>query len=231
MSGKLTLIPTPIDEQSPLESIAFELLLKAATEEVEKSIFAIEDLKPGRRRWLRWGLPRSQVENFTLYNEHTRKECQLELIKSLKSGKNVYLMSDGGLPAFCDPGRELVELCHQNKIKVTSTPFPNSISLALALSGLPHDQFFFRGFLPVKSDERAQALEKLKELDQTMILMDTPYRLKKLLEEVAEKLPGRELFLALDLNGENELLLRGSASSIFNGLDRAKGEFILIISK
>lgn len=118
--GTLTLIPTPIDEIHPLETTAWELLNNISGD--SNSIVCIEDLKPGRRRWLRWNLPRNQVEDFVLYNEHNHKEQCIHLINELKSGKNVYLMSDGGLPAFCDPGQDLVRVCHKNKIKVTSTP-------------------------------------------------------------------------------------------------------------
>jgi len=161
MSGILTLVPTPIDEVSPLEQTAFELLNNAVTKDKENSIIVIEDLKPGRRRWLRWGLPRESVDDFVLYNEHSAKEISVELVKEIINGKNVYIMSDGGLPAFCDPGIELVDLCHKNNLKVTATPFQNSISLALSLSGFNHNKFIFEGFLPRDKKERQNAVESL----------------------------------------------------------------------
>ena len=94
--GKLILIPTPISESGRLEPVAFEILNKASTTDFDKSIFAIEDLKPGRKRWLDFGLPRSVVDHFILYNEHTAGEVSLELLSKLKQGFSVYLMSDGG---------------------------------------------------------------------------------------------------------------------------------------
>ena len=227
MSGTLFLIPTPIDEISPLEGMALSLLQKAAAEEHENSLFLIEDLKPGRRRWLRFGLPRESVDKFILFNEHTAtdKLCH-ELISELKLGKNLYLMSDGGLPAFCDPGANLVDLCHQNKVRVTSTPFANSVSLALALSGFSHDRFVFFGFLSRDKEIRKQELGEIKDERRTVILMDTPYRLKRVLEEVQDF--GREIFLAMDLGSENEELLRGSARQVISKLKDYKREFILI---
>ncbi len=231
MSGTLYLIPTPIDENSPLEQCAFELLNKAATQEKENSCFVIEDLKPGRRRWLRFKLPRDIVESFVLCNEHTAKEASQALLQELKKGKNVYIMSDGGLPAFCDPGRELVDLCHRHKIKVTSTPFANSISLALAMSGYYHQRFVFEGFLPVEKEKRSKALNELRNEKRTLILMDTPYRLKRLLEELQEVFgKKREMFLALDLNAENEELMRGAASHLIKNISNFKREFILILA-
>lgn len=230
--GKLVLIPTPIDEDSPLEQTAFNLLKKAYLEEKDHSLFVIEDLKPGRRRWLRFGLPREVVNDFVLYNEHNADLASRELALALESGKNVYLMSDGGLPAFCDPGVRLVNICHQRGIRVTSTPFSNSISLALALSGFSHDRFVFEGFLPVKKDKRMIELNRIVKARITTILMDTPYRLKNLLNDI--DLAGKkahislEIFLAMDLNMPSEELYRGMPKVIIKKITNFKREFILI---
>jgi 16S rRNA (cytidine1402-2'-O)-methyltransferase len=224
--GILTLIPTPIDDEGLIDSRSLNLLTEAQKD--VNSLFVIEDLKPGRRRWLSWGLDRARVESFILYNEHTKVAVVPELIQKLKEGFNIYLMSDGGLPAFCDPGKDLVDLCHQNKIRVTAAPFDNSIALALALSGFNHAQFYFRGFLPVKAELRAPAIAEIVKSKQTTILMDTPYRLKKILEELQD-FP-REIFLAMNLNSASELLLRGSVASIRASLTLEKAEFILVLS-
>lgn len=230
MKGQLTLIPTPIDEQNPLEQSAYELLLKAATQNLDKSIFVIEELKAGRRRWLRWKLPREVVEQFVLYNEHTKEEAVETLLGHLKAGKNVYLMSDGGLPAFCDPGQLLVDQCHLRGIKVTSTPFSNSVALAWALSGFGGDRFFFAAFPPTKGEQRETALKELIQRKEGVILMDTPYRLKRLLEEMERMALGREIFVALDLNQSNEELIRGKAGHILSQLQEFKREFVLVLS-
>lgn len=230
-AAKLVLVPTPIDEQNPLEGVAHALLLKAATEDRANSIFVIEDLKPGRKRWLSWKLPRDIVEDFVLFNEHTSRELAPQLVAQMKSGKSVYLMSDGGLPAFCDPGQDLVRLCHEKNIQVTSTPFQNSISLAVALSGIVHNQFLFAGFLPIKDPERAEAIDKIASNNITTIIMDTPYRLKKLLEELESKIDKKRIaFLAMDLNSETEELRYGTLHSIRARLTNYKREFILVLS-
>ena len=232
-TGTLTLIPTPITEVGDLEPRAQELLLKAATEEVEHSIFVIEDLKPGRRRWLGFKLPRESVDSFVLYNEHTAVTVSKELLSELQKGKNVYLMSDGGLPAFYDPGVELVNLCHQNKIRVTSTPFFNSVSLALALSGFSHKKFWFEGFLPIDSDERHKAIKNILNLKTTAILMDTPYRLKRVLEEFQSEWGStkKKIFVALDLNAPTEELHRGTPKELLSVITDVKREFVLIVSE
>ena len=234
-AGTLTLIPTPISEDGVLEPTAFKLLSNAAETEFDQSIFAIEDLKPGRKRWLSFGLPRNVVDHFVLYNEHTAEPISKELLNHLVNGKNVYLMSDGGLPAFYDPGIELVRLCHQNKIKVTATPFPNSIALSLALSGLNHRKFWFEGFLPLDQIERKNILKKLHSANHTSIVMDTPYRLKRLLEELEEieksSHKSKSIFLAMDLNSSTEELRLASASALLKVISDFKREFVLIISE
>jgi 16S rRNA (cytidine1402-2'-O)-methyltransferase len=235
-SGTLTLIPSPLSEAGELEPVAFALLNKAASiEEKENSIFVIEDLKPGRRRWLQFKLPRESVDRFVLYNEHTASVVAKELLGQLQSGKNVFLMSDGGLPAFYDPGVELVKMCHQHHIRVTSTPFFNSVVLALALSGFNHRKFWFEGFLPLDGNERIIVLKKLLTQKHTSILMDTPYRLKRVLEELLESwasnTTSKKIFVAMDLNSETEELRLGTPKELLSSIKDFKREFVLIISE
>ena len=235
--GTLTLIPTPLSETGELEPVAFALLNHAASslEEKENSIFVIEDLKPGRRRWLQFKLPRETVDHFVLYNEHTANTVSKELLSQLQSGKNVFLMSDGGLPAFYDPGVELVKMCHQNHIRVTSTPFFNSVILALALSGFNHKKFWFEGFLPLDNAERTNTLKKLLTQKHTSILMDTPYRLKRVLEELLESwgsnTTSKKIFVAMDLNSDTEELRIGSPRELLSSISNFKREFVLVISE
>ncbi len=233
MKGILTLIPTPIDEENQLDVKSFKLL-DDAIKDLEKNIIAVEDHKPARQRWLRFGLDREAISEFRLYNEHTRKEELPLLIKELKAGKNVYLMSDGGMPAFCDPGQRLVDECHKNRIKVTSSPVPNSVILAIALSGFQSDQFLFMGFLPQKADERKAFITKAFNEKKMVVLMDTPYRLEKMVRELSEHCPkeslNRTIFIGMDLNSEQELLLRGSIQELNALVKGRKSEFILIIS-
>ncbi|MDD4973519.1 MAG: SAM-dependent methyltransferase [Bacteriovorax sp.] len=234
-SGTLTLIPTPLSEGGELEPVAFRKLAMAALEDSANSVFVIEDLKPGRRRWLQFKLPRETVDSFVLYNEHTASVVARELLSALESGKNVFLMSDGGLPAFYDPGVELVKMCHQNRIKVTSTPFCNSVVLALALSGFSHKKFWFEGFLPLDAAERSTVIKKLLAQKHTSILMDTPYRMKRVLEEFAEcwgsNTAGKKLFLAMDLNSETEELKLGTPNELLSSIASMKREFVMIVSE
>lgn len=224
MKGKLTLIPTPIDNESPLETQAFTALKNAFD---QGHIIAVEEAKTCRRRWIHWGLPREAISEFVLYNEHTSTALAPELIAKMQQGKSVFLMSDCGLPAFCDPGRLLVELCHQNSLKVSSTPFYNSISLAVALSGFNHDRFIFEGFIPQRGADRTKVLKRILSQKEVSILMDTPYRLARLIDELKSINGEREAFLAMDLNKKEEMLVRGKIKN-FKAPEEKK-EFILVI--
>lgn len=226
MRGTLTLIPTPIDDETLLLPSVVDVLTDAFKNGAK---FLIEDLKPGRRRWVKYGLPREAIDQFILYNEHTRDEICKDIVNELKSGQNFYLMSDCGLPAFCDPGQKLVDLCHKNKIEVTSTPFSNSIALAVALSGFDHSRFVFEGFIPVKTEARKKELKRILKEKCPSILMDTPYRLKKLLAELLEINFSREVFIGMDLNKENQRLVRGSISQVCKIIGQDKAEFICIL--
>ncbi len=227
--SELILIPTPISDDHPLETVALELLKRDALK--NDVILLVEEHKVARQRWLKWGLPREAIEKFQLYNEHTSDKMKVEMIKELKSGKKIYLMSDCGLPAFCDPGQNLVDLCHKQKIKVTATPFPNSIALAVSLSGFSHTRFLFSGFVPVKEPERTEWIKNELKRSETQVWMETPYRLKKLLEDLVKSGTKRDIFLGMDLGSSTEQLLRGQASQIIKDLgDAEKREFVLIVS-
>jgi len=226
----LILIPTPLQETLPLESVALSVLQDAAKD--PSTLILVEELKVGRIRWLKWGLPRESIERFVAFNEHTESESFTQMVAKLKNGARAVLMSDGGLPAFCDPGMKLVDACHLAKVRVTATPFPNSIALSLALSGFEHREFHFAGFLPAASDERKRALDQLHQKQKTtLILMDTPYRLGALLQDLAgSAFKNRRIFLASELNSEKETLFRGKPADIIRtaqGLNKV--EFVIVV--
>lgn len=224
----LILVPTPLQDDLPLEEVARGRLLEDCLK--ENVLLLVEEHKVARQRWLKWGLPREAIEKFVLFNEHTQKETIPEVLRKLKAGTTVYLLSDCGLPAFCDPGQVLVDSCHKQSIKVTSTPFPNSIALSVSLSGFSHESFVFSGFIPVKEPERSQWMKKELKRPETLVWMETPYRLKKLLGELASLEQKREIFLALDLGSPQEELLRGKADKISATIpEKEKREFVLLI--
>lgn len=228
MKGTLTLIPTPINTDVSLDPTATKILGDAFK---AGDLILVEEHKVARRRWIKEGLPREAIDRFELYNEHSFDTCGKLALNKLNSGGNVILMSDCGLPAFCDPGRKLVDHCHRANIRVTSAPFANSVSLALALSGYNHDRFVFEGFIPIKQPDRKTALKRIMNAKETSIVMDTPYRLERLLGEIERIDPEMEVFLAMNLNSADEQLLRGAVSKITTKVKIKKSEFILILGQ
>ncbi len=227
--SELVLVPTPISEDTPLEPVALALLRDHCLR--TDVLLLVEEHKVARGRWLKWGLQREAIERFQLYNEHTADKLKSQVLTELKTGKKVFLMSDCGLPAFCDPGQDLVDLCHRNRIRVTATPFPNSIALAIALSGFSHARFHFCGFVPVKMPEREHWIRNELKNPETQVWMETPYRLRKLLEELTQSAVKREIFLAMDLGSPTEKLLRGKPETLLGHLSEGeKREFVLVIA-
>lgn len=226
--SELILVPTPIADDLPLEPVAHQKLKDDCLK--EDVLVLVEEHKVARQRWIKWGLPREAIDKFLLYNEHTSEKMKIEIMKELKKGKKVYLLSDCGLPAFCDPGQNLVDYCHKQRVKVTATPFPNSIALAISLSGFSHSQFHFCGFVPVKEPDRSNWMRTELKRAETLIWMETPYRLRKLIEELSKQDSKREIFIGLDLGSSSEKLLRGSADFLLKSLPEGeKREFVLVI--
>ncbi|MCC7441834.1 MAG: hypothetical protein IT285_09375 [Bdellovibrionales bacterium] len=233
MPGSLVLVPTPLGHGHPLEPVARERLEKAATGAAR---VVVEELKVARGRWTSWGLPRTAIDNFLTLNEHSGPGIQAMLLGELKMGRDVYLMSDCGLPAFCDPGRELVRACHEAGIRVTATPFPNSVALAVALAGFSGDSFLFLGFPPRDDEKRAAFAEEALREQRSVVVMDTPYRLERLVDELARAAEksgqaGRAACLACDLSTANERVERATLPELsrrWSGKGE-KREFVLVL--
>jgi len=233
VNSQLILVPTPISEDNVLESRAFQLINHRLDHFYESTYIVVEDLKPGRRRLLSYGFDRKIIDKIICLNEHNFKEMTQEILLKLQIGDVIFLMSDGGMPCINDPGQELVKLCHQKNIKVTSTPFYNSHILALALSGFKSDKFQCMGFLSRDELERKNELMMLEKVTMPTLILDTPYRLERTIKELIEVHQGkfsRQYFLALDLNQTKEELLTGNPNQWVPRLKGQKREFILIAS-
>ena len=122
-----------------------------------------------------------QLESF--YDEIEEQKIP-KVIDWLNDGKNIAVVSDAGTPIISDPGWKLVKKCQKFGIKYTAIPGPSALINAVVLSGLPSGRFSFLGFLPKKSGERKKVLEKYKEIDGLKIVYESPFRVKKLIEEI-----------------------------------------------
>ena len=150
-------------------------------------------------------------------------------IMKLCKSKKVVLVSDCGTPGFCDPGADLVDLCRKQSIRLFVVPGASSLMAFLSLCGVRLDRFYFRGFLPAKTELRILELKKLKNNRDAIILMDTPYRLNKLLSDIEAYMGDRECVLGTKLTFENEEVFYGKAKDIQKIMGKKKAEFILLI--
>lgn len=167
-------------------------------------------------------------KTYHLLNEHTTTEELQELLEICKTSPAA-LVSDCGTPGFCDPGPSLIQLCRRNKIPVKSILGPSSLMGLLSLASERFNQFLFVGFLPAEKEQRELALKDLKKEVRAMVLMDTPYRQKKLLLELSQVFPQRRALLVQNLSQEDEDQIEGTLDFISKSLKHDKAEFMLLL--
>ena len=175
-----------------------------------------------------------QLENEIIdLNEHTERERIPELIERLKRGETLALISDHGTPLLADPGGRLTERAIAEGIPVSAVPGASSLLAALVISGLPMAQFRFAGMLPVKTDARRAALRKLKEERDTWAVLDAPYRLAVVLDDLRVVVgAGRPVVVACELTRPNEKVVRGTAGEVAEHFraNPFKGEFVIVVA-
>lgn len=165
---------------------------------------------------------------YEVLDEHSKPE-DVEALAQLCRTKLVALVSDGGTPAFCDPGADLVARCRKLQVEVKPALGASSLMGLLCMAGRRLDQFVFRGFIPAENESRRKALVELQKEKRSVVLMDTPYRLKKMLAEMEEFFPKRNFFLVRDLALPTERCLEGSAKELRRLCGDDKAEFMLLL--
>ena len=216
----LYLVATPIGN---LEDIT----LRALRTLKECDLVAAEDTRRTGQLLKHFGISKPLVSCFQ-FNESKRSE---QILERLGRGERVALVSDAGSPGISDPGERVVKSALTAGYRVESVPGPCALVAALTASGLPTDEFHFIGFLPHKSGQRRKQLEALKSLAATLVLYESPYRVGKLLDELAEVVPERQVVLARELTKRFEEFLRGRPAELRRLIEgRAlKGEFVVIV--
>ena len=221
MSGMLYLCATPIGN---LEDITCRVLriLK------EVDLIAAEDTRNSIKL-----LNHFEIKTpMTSYHEYNKFDKGRYLVEQMLEGKNIALITDAGTPGISDPGEELVAMCYETGIQVTSLPGAAACITALTLSGLPTRRFAFEAFLPSDKKERAVVLEELKQETRTIILYEAPHRLVKTLEELLEKLGDRKISLCRELTKKHETVFRGSLLEAFSWYKEnpPKGECVMVLA-
>jgi 16S rRNA (cytidine1402-2'-O)-methyltransferase len=217
----LYLVATPIGN---LEDIT----LRALRTLKECDVVAAEDTRRTGLLLHHFNISKPLLSYFQ-FNETKRSE---EIIERLRRGEKVALATDAGTPGISDPGERVVRAARAAGLRVEAVPGACALVAALTASGLPTEEFHFHGFLPHKSGQRKKQLEKLKEIPGTIVLYESPFRIQRLIEELCEILPDRQVVLARELTKKFEEWLRGLPSELkTQTANRSlKGEFVAMIA-
>ncbi len=219
--GTLYLVATPIGNREDITLRALRVLR-------ECTVVAAEDTRRTGQLLQHFGMRRPLISYFH-FNEARRSA---EILSRLRAGETVALVTDAGTPGISDPGERVVAEAIAAGLRVEPVPGPCAAVAALTASGLPTGTFHFAGFLPVKSGQRARRLDELLALPGTLCLYESPYRVGKLLEELAVRAPGRRAVVAREVTKRFEEFLRGTARALADELQRRprKGEFVVMLA-
>ena len=221
MSGTLYLCATPIGNLGDISLRCIEVLKSV-------DLVAAEDTRRTVQLLNHLGISKP----LTSYHEHNKHEKGKYIISLLKDGKNVAQVSDAGTPAISDPGEDLVKLCIENDIHVTSVPGPVAGINALILSGLPTRRFSFEGFLSVNKRHRKEHLESVKNDTHTLIFYEAPHKLKSTLADMITAFgKDRRIALVRELTKVHEEVIRTTLDEALEMYtdNSPRGEYVIII--
>jgi 16S rRNA (cytidine1402-2'-O)-methyltransferase len=219
-AGKLFVVATPIG--NPLD-----MTLRGIN--VLKMVDAIicEEAKPGSTLLKRLGI---QEKEMVLLNEHNEAEVAADLLMRMLNGESLALVSDCGTPVFSDPGAYLIQLAASSGVTVSPVPGASSLMAALSVLDFKMGRFVFAGFLARDPDKRRGELTRYRTMRIPVVLMDTPYRLGALLDDVIKVFGKAQLVtVAFDLTLPTETIYRGDAEVVRKQVGPRKGEFVLIV--
>ena len=221
MKNKLYVVSTPIGNYDDITFRALNTL---------KSVDFIicEEYKAARRLLSHYKIDKELIS----LNEHNEEEVTNEILLKILEGKSAALISDCGTPLFSDPGHLFVDVCISQKIDIVPVPGASSLLPALIGSGFDFEKFYYYGWLSPKKNIRRKQLLDLKRRKEVIVLLDTPYRLQRLLTDVVN-IFGKTVpvVLAYELTTKDEKYYRGEAVKVLNIAEKEnlKGEFVLIL--
>lgn len=219
-TATLYIVATPIGNLKDITLRALEILKSV-------DLIAAEDTRHTKKLLQHYDIHKP----LTSYFEHNQLKKAPHIIGQLKSGKSIALVSDAGTPGISDPGFVIIREAIKEGIKVESIPGPSALICGLVLSGLPTDRFVFEGFLPPKSAARRKRLEALKDEQRTIILYESPHRVLKTLQDMADIMPQANLACVREATKMFEEVVRGKPAHLLGHFTKTspKGEFILVL--
>jgi 16S rRNA (cytidine1402-2'-O)-methyltransferase len=219
--GTLFVVSTPLGNLEDITVRALRILR-------EVHWIAAETIEHTRNLCRHYGV----VTQLTSFNQHNQRTKGPELVKELKSGRSVALVTNAGTPAISDPGVLLVASALKEGIKVSPVPGASAVTAALSASGMRADTFLFYGFLSHRSGKRKKELEALRPLPFTLVFFEAPHRLRDMLEDVGEVLGDRPMVLHKEMTKLFEATVGGSVSSVLARLreEEIRGEYTLVVA-
>ena len=220
-ASTLYLVATPIGNLEDITLRALRVLR-------ECDVVAAEDTRHSGQLLKHFGISKPLLSYFQ-FNEARRSE---EIIERLRRGEKVALVTDAGSPGISDPGERVVKAAIKAGFRVEAVAGPCALVAALTASGLSTQEFHFVGFLPHKSGQRKNKLESLKSIPGTLVFYESPYRVEKLLGELAQVFPQSAVVLARELTKRFEEFLRGKPAQLLEIATqrRLKGDFVVLVS-
>ena len=213
----LYVIATPIGNLEDISLRALRLLR-------EVKLIAAEDTRTTRHL-----LNAHNIRTpLTSYHEHS-KRAKLDYLLNYLEKEDLALVSEAGMPGLSDPGYELIVAAIEHGISAVPIPGASAVITALAVSGLPTDQFLYLGFLPRRKGQRQRLLSSIVDEPRTIVAFETPHRLKEALSDIEEILGNRRLSVCRELTKVHEEIFRGRVSQAREHFAEARGEFTLVI--
>lgn len=217
----LYLVATPIGNISDITIRALQTLKSA-------NYIACEDSRTTNKLLSNYDIKASMI----IYNDHSKESDRKKITDKILQGKSIALVSDAGTPLISDPGYKLVKFAMQNKIKVTICPGANSAISALAVSGLPTNNFLFEGFLLPKQSARIKQLQELKLINKTTILFESANRLVSILHDINTVMGNRQISVVRELTKIYEEVKTGQINTVieYYEMHPPRGEVVIIIA-
>ena len=216
--GTLYIVATPIGNLEDITLRAIKVLK-------EVDIIAAEDTRHTLKLLNHLEISKPLI-SYHRHNEDIKTDV---LIKELKEGKNIALVSDAGTPGICDPGEEVIKKCIEEEISVLPIPGACAMINALICSGLDTKEFLFMGFLPLNKKNRKEKLEEIRNETKTIILYEAPHKLEATLKDLKDIIEDRKIVLARELTKIHEEYIRENIDVLIEKAKDIKGEIVLII--
>ena len=219
MTGTLHVVATPIGNLEDITLRALRVLREVA-------VIAAEDTRRTAKLLAHYGISTPTIS----FHEHNARTRVPQLISRLRTGESIAVVSDAGTPGVSDPGLDLVQACIREGIPLDPVPGPSAVLAALVASGFPTAPVSFLGFPPARSKDRTSFWAAVSSSTATVILFESPHRIRASLDEIASCLGNRLLCVGRELTKLHQEFLRGTASDLVNSLNRPRGEFTIVIS-